>query len=110
MTVPAGLRRSCHLNPQFLSFEPTARVHGEVHPLLRPLTIDPHLLEWRLDPRSETGLPEASYDVRVLLLSGLGETSQRCAEDLRLLGLHRAVDVVGGFAAWLAAGLPIVAR
>src|SRR5690606_23399921 len=67
---------------------------GEVHPLLRPLVIDRHLLEWRLDPRSETRLPWTSYDARVVLLSGDGLSSRQYAEDLRLLGVHRAVDVV----------------
>ncbi len=82
---------------------------GEVHPILRPLVIDPFLLEWRLDPRSETSLPGASYDARIVVLSGDGLSSRQLAEDLRLLGLDRAVDVVGGFRAWASAGLPMVA-
>ncbi|MFS3129451.1 rhodanese-like domain-containing protein [Nocardioides sp. Bht2] len=82
------------------------RRHGSPHPILLPRVIDRHLLEWRLDPRSETALPEASYDARVVLLSGRGDSSQQLAEELRALGVRNAVDVIGGFEAWLAAGLP----
>lgn len=83
------------------------RRHGSPHPMLLPRVIDRHLLEWRLDPRSETALPDASYDARVLVLSGRGDSSQRLAEDLRELGVRDAVDIVGGFDSWVAAGLPV---
>jgi rhodanese-related sulfurtransferase len=33
--------------------------------------------------------------------------SSLAARDLRALGLHRATDLVGGFRAWAASGLPI---
>ncbi|WIM73417.1 hypothetical protein QP028_01955 [Corynebacterium suedekumii] len=29
------------------------------------------------------------------------------AWNLRLMGLHRATDIIGGFDAWTAAGLPL---
>ena len=36
-----------------------------------------------------------------------GYTSSLAADALRSLGLHRATDVIGGFAAWELAGLPV---
>lgn len=79
---------------------------GEVSPALRPLVIERNVLEWRFDPRSEARLPEASYDARILVLCQEGYTSSLAADALRSLGLD-ATDVVGGFAAWRTAHLPI---
>ncbi len=78
---------------------------GEVSPALRPLVIERNVLEWRLDPRSEARLPEASYDARILVLCQEGYTSSLAADALRSLGLD-ATDVVGGFRAWREAHLP----
>ena len=78
---------------------------GEVSPALRPLVIERNVLEWRLDPRSEARLPEASYDARILVLCQEGYTSSLAADALRSLGLD-ATDVVGGFKAWREAHLP----
>jgi rhodanese-related sulfurtransferase len=79
---------------------------GEVSPALRPLVVERNVLEWRLDPRSDARLPEASYDARILVLCQEGYTSSLAADALRSLGLD-ATDVVGGFAAWRTAHLPI---
>jgi rhodanese-related sulfurtransferase len=71
------------------------------------LTVERNVLEWRFDPASDARLPEATgYDVDVIILCSEGYTSSLAADALRSLGLHRATDVVGGFAAWAAAGLP----
>ena len=78
---------------------------GEVSPALRPLVVERNVLEWRFDPRSEARLPEASYDVRILVLCQEGYTSSLAADALRSLGLD-ATDVVGGFKAWREAYLP----
>ena len=78
---------------------------GEVSPALRPLVIERNVLEWRLDPRSEARLPDASYDARILVLCQEGYTSSLAADALRTLGLD-ATDVVGGFKAWREAHLP----
>lgn len=69
--------------------------------------IDRNVLEWRLDPASAHRIPEASsYDVEVVVLCDEGYASSLAAASLQALGLHRATDVVGGFQAWRAAGLP----
>ena len=71
------------------------------------LIIERNVLEWRFDPLSDARLPQATgYDVDVIVLCSEGYTSSLAADALRSLGLHRATDVIGGFHAWVAAGLP----
>lgn len=71
------------------------------------LLVERNVLEWRLDPASPARLPEATgHDVRVIVLCSEGYTSSLAAAALHQLGLFRATDVVGGFVAWQAAGLP----
>jgi len=71
------------------------------------LVVERNHLEWRFDPASDARLPEATgYDVEVIVLCNEGYSSSLAADSLRTLGLHRATDVVGGYQAWRAAGLP----
>ena len=73
------------------------------------LVVERNVLEWRFDPLSDARLPQATgYDVDVVVLCSEGYTSSLAADALRQLGLARATDVVGGFHAWAAAGLPTV--
>jgi rhodanese-related sulfurtransferase len=66
-------------------------------------------LEWRLDPTSDARIPEATdHDAVVIVICDEGYSSSLAAASLRLLGLRHATDVVGGFRAWVAAGLPVV--
>jgi rhodanese-related sulfurtransferase len=79
-------------------------VEGEVP---GSLIVERNVLEWRFDPASDARLPAATgYDVEVIVLCSEGYTSSLAADALRSLGLTRATDVVGGFVAWQAAGLP----
>src|SRR5205823_10348168 len=72
------------------------------------LVIERNVLEWRLDPNSVTRIPEADgYDREVIIVCNEGYSSSLAAATLHDLGLHRATDVVGGFQAWRAAGLPV---
>jgi rhodanese-related sulfurtransferase len=69
--------------------------------------ISRNVLEWRLDPRSEHRDPEiAQPGTRVILICHEGFQSSLTAVTLRRLGVD-ATDVVGGFEAWQAAGLPV---
>ncbi len=71
------------------------------------LLVERNVLEWRLDPTSDARLPEATdHDVEVIVLCNEGYASSLAADSLRAVGLHRATDVVGGYQAWAAAGLP----
>ena len=73
------------------------------------LVVERNVLEWRFDPLSDARLPVATgYDVDVVVLCSEGYTSSLAADALRTIGLTRATDVVGGFSAWAAAGLPTV--
>jgi rhodanese-related sulfurtransferase len=71
------------------------------------LVIDRNVLEWRLDPASDARLPEAvGYDTHIVIVCAEGYASSLAAAALHALGLSRATDVIGGFRAWQAAGLP----
>lgn len=73
------------------------------------LIIDRNVLEWRLDPASDARIPEAdSYDRHVVLLCNEGYATSLAAATLQDVGLGRATDVVGGFQAWRAEGLPVL--
>ena len=83
------------------------RVHeGEIP---GALVLERNVLEWRLDPQSSARIPESAYDLEVVVLCSEGYTSSLAAAALQVLGLARATDLEGGFAAWRAAGLPTVA-
>ncbi|MEU1048776.1 rhodanese-like domain-containing protein [Streptomyces sp. NPDC005897] len=72
------------------------------------LVVERNELEWRLDPQGSHRLPEATdHDVRVVVVCNEGYASSLAAESLHRLGLHRATDLIGGFQAWRAAGLPV---
>ena len=63
-------------------------------------------LEWRLDPCSDAQLSWVTgYDHRIIVICVDGYTSSLAAAALRDVGVRRATDVVGGYAAWLAAGV-----
>ena len=64
------------------------------------LIIERNVLEWRFDPASDAALPIADYDLQVVVLCQEGFTSSLAAAALQDLGLHRATDVTGGWAAW----------
>jgi rhodanese-related sulfurtransferase len=65
------------------------------------------VLEWRLDPESEWRSPHVGgLDRHIVLICDHGYSSLLAAATLVDLGFTRVGDVVGGFAAWKAAGLP----
>ena len=72
------------------------------------LVMDRTVLEWRLDPVSKARIPQATnHAVRVIVICNEGYSSSLAAASLQNLGLVNATDVVGGFEAWKAAGLPV---
>jgi rhodanese-related sulfurtransferase len=77
------------------------RIPGSVH---APLSV----LEWRVDPTSGHQSPElAGREDRLILICHEGYSSSLAALRLHDLGFANTTDVVGGFVAWAAAGLPI---
>jgi rhodanese-related sulfurtransferase len=71
------------------------------------LIIERNVLEWRFDPASAARLPEASYDLQVIVFCSESYTSSLAAAALQDLGVRNATDLAGGFVAWKAAGLPV---
>ncbi|MEU5050581.1 rhodanese-like domain-containing protein [Streptomyces sp. NPDC021096] len=72
------------------------------------LVVERNELEWRLDPACDHRAAQATgHDLRVVVICDEGYASSLAAASLRQLGLDRATDLVGGFQAWRAAGLPV---
>jgi rhodanese-related sulfurtransferase len=72
------------------------------------LVIERNELEWRLDPQGSHKAPEATgHDLRIVVICNEGYASSLAAASLHQLGLHRVTDLIGGFQAWKAAGLPV---
>jgi rhodanese-related sulfurtransferase len=85
--------------------ESQRRAKGEIP---GSLVIDRTVLEWRLDPTSDSRIAEATdHQVRVIVVCAQGYSSSLAAASLQDLGLVNATDVIGGFEAWEAAGMPI---
>jgi rhodanese-related sulfurtransferase/mannose-6-phosphate isomerase-like protein (cupin superfamily) len=73
------------------------------------LVVERNVLEWRLDPASSARLPVATdHDIQVIVFCSEGYTSSLAAIALQDLGLCRATDMIGGFQAWRAMGLPTI--
>jgi len=71
------------------------------------VVVERNHLEWRFDPACDARLPSVSgYELRPIVICSEGYTSSLAAVSLHDLGLTRATDVIGGYAAWAAAGLP----
>jgi rhodanese-related sulfurtransferase len=67
-------------------------------------------LEWRCDPTSEWRHPAITRrDLHIILICQQGYQSSLAAATLQQLGLINATDLDGGFTAWAAAGLPVIA-
>jgi rhodanese-related sulfurtransferase len=72
------------------------------------ILIERNHLEWRLDPASPSRIPQATdHGVVWIVICDEGYSSSLAAATLQTLGLHRATDVIGGFQAWKAAGMPV---
>jgi rhodanese-related sulfurtransferase len=71
------------------------------------VVVERNHLEWRFDPASDARLPLVTgYHLRPIVICAEGYTSSLAAAALQDLGFSQATDVIGGYAAWTAAGLP----
>jgi rhodanese-related sulfurtransferase len=67
-----------------------------------------NVLEWRLDPACGHRDPDlARRDERIALICNEGYQSSLAAATVARFGLAEVTDVIGGFQAWRAAGLPV---
>ena len=72
------------------------------------LVIDRTVFEWRLDPASPSRVAAVGdHGTRIIVVCREGYSSSLAAASLQDLGLRNATDIVGGFDAWEAAGLPV---
>jgi rhodanese-related sulfurtransferase len=68
------------------------------------------VLAWRLDPDADPAYRNrhiVDLDQELVLVCAHGYSSSLAAATLQELGFSRATDLVGGFAAWRDAGLPV---
>ena len=72
--------------------------------LAEAVVIERNVLEWRFDPTCEARLSWAAYDLEVIVVCQEGYTSSLAAAALQELGIWRATDLIGGYAAWRDAG------
>ena len=80
-------------------------IPGSVH---IPLSV----LPWRVDPDADPAYrnPHADrLDAWLVLVCAHGYSTSLAAATLQELGFSRATDLIGGFRAWQAAGLPVQA-
>jgi len=71
------------------------------------IRIHRNVLEWRVDPSSGWCDERfAAFDGPLIVMCQEGYSSSMAAATLQRLGFTRATDLVGGFEAWAAAGLP----
>ena len=81
------------------------RAHGVVP---GAVVIPRNVLEWRVDPTSGWDDPAVtSRPGPVIVMCQEGFASSLAAATLREAGLADATDLIGGFEAWKAAGLPV---
>ncbi len=67
-----------------------------------------NVLEWRADPGSGHADPIlVEAEGPLVLMCAQGYQSSLAAATLHEIGVTRATDMVGGFEAWAAAGLPV---
>jgi rhodanese-related sulfurtransferase len=104
--TPQQAFRECSGGGVLVDIRPAAQraADGEVP---GSTVVERNHLEWRLDPCCDARLPWVTgYDHRVIIICQDGYTSSLAAAALQDLGLHGATDVIGGFRAWTALGLP----
>ena len=97
---PAGLAEEVEAGALVVDIRPLESRESEGE-MPGAIVVDRNVLEWRLDPTSESRLPESDDPGRrVILVCNEGYASSLAAETLRRVGLDRATDLVGGYRAW----------
>ena len=102
--TPAQARAEVDEGAVVADIRPAAQ-RAEQGDLPGALVVERNVLEWRFDPTSAAALRIADDELRVIVLCQEGYTSSLAAAALRDVGVRRATDVVGGYAAWVAAGV-----
>jgi rhodanese-related sulfurtransferase len=103
---PAEASAAAAAGAALVDIRPAAQRASEGH-IPGAMIVERNVLEWRFDPASDARLPNAGYDLQVIVFCSEGYTSSLAAAALQDLGVHRATDLAGGFRAWQAADLPV---
>lgn len=68
-----------------------------------------NVLEWRFDPRTDYCDPAMiAVEGPLILMCAEGYQSSLAAANLQRIGVAGATDMIGGFEAWRAQGLPVL--
>jgi len=97
--TPAEAQNAWRTGAVVVDIRPAAQRDAE-GALPGALIIERNVLEWRFDPSSDASLPIADHDVQVIVVCQEGYASRLAAGSLQDIGVHRATDVIGGYAAW----------
>jgi rhodanese-related sulfurtransferase len=82
----------------------TRRSEGEIP---AALVVAGPLREWRLDRESPVRITEVGDELTVIVVGDSSQSSILVASALQGHGVTQATDVIGGFPAWRALGLPV---
>jgi rhodanese-related sulfurtransferase len=103
---PQEAYAACAAGATLIDIRPAAQ-RAAVGEVPGSVVIERNHLEWRLDPASGSRLPWVTgYGLRPIVICMEGYTSSLAAAALQDLGLVQATDVIGGYQAWQADGLP----
>jgi rhodanese-related sulfurtransferase len=102
--TPAEAEQASRAGAVVVDIRPAAQRASEGE-LPGALVVERNVLEWRFDPSSEARLDIASHNLQVIVLCSEGYTSSLAAAALQDLGVRRATDVIGGYAAWRRSGV-----
>jgi rhodanese-related sulfurtransferase len=97
--TPEEAEQACRSGAVVVDIRPAAQREAEGF-VPGAFIIERNVLEWRLDPSSDARLPIADYGLQVIVVCQEGYTSSLAAAALQEIGIHRATDVIGGYAAW----------
>ena len=96
--TPGQAKNDLHSGAVVVDIRPAAQREAEGE-LPGALVIERNVLEWRFDPASAARLAIANFDLQVIVLCQEGYASSLAAASLQDLGIQRATDVIGGYAA-----------
>ena len=99
--------RAVESGATFIDVRTSDQIRADGH-LPYALEISLNVLEWRLDPASNSRLQKAPrLASQVVVICNQGYCSSLAASRLQELGFAGATDVIGGFQAWREQGLPL---
>jgi rhodanese-related sulfurtransferase len=103
---PVEAARLLSAGATFVDTRPAAQ-RAEFGEIPGAVLIERNVLEWRLDPAGEHRNEAIDHAHPIVVFCQEGFSSSLAVASLVDLGLTDVHDLIGGFAAWVDAGLPI---